>query len=106
VYCTPGSGKWYENPACYYLHAAKCRLNLAFHLASHEIMDPTAIPRLKDFLRWGILLLMPPCPHDYDLMRDGTDDGGYRKAEKVRRIAPVGDHAQLGPWVPDHYAYM
>src|SRR5690606_25176940 len=20
AYCTPGSGRWYENPACYYLH--------------------------------------------------------------------------------------
>ena len=23
VYCTPGSGRWYENPACYYLQSMK-----------------------------------------------------------------------------------
>ena len=62
VYCTPGSGKWYENPACYYLQASKCRLNLAFHLWAHGLTDPTAIPRLRDFLNWGILLLTPPAP--------------------------------------------
>ena len=106
VYCTPGSGKWYENPACYYLHAAKCRMNLAFHLATHGIQDPTTIPRLKDFLRWGILLLTPPCPHDYHTMSHGLPAGAYQTAEKVRRIAPIGDHAHLGPWVPDHYALL
>jgi hypothetical protein len=106
VYCTPGSGKWYENPACYYLHAAKCRMNLAFHLATHGIQDPTAILRLKDFLRWGILLLTPPCPHDYHTMSKGLAAEAYEKAEKVRRIAPIGDHAHLGPWVPDHYALL
>jgi hypothetical protein len=104
TYCTPGSGKWYENPACYYLQASKCRMNLLFHLANAGLFDPTSLPRLKDYLRWGILLLTPPCPHDYDVMRDGCDKAAYRAAEKVRRIAPVGDHAHLGPWVPEHYA--
>ncbi len=104
VYCTPGSGKWYENPACYYLQASKCRMNLAFHLAAHGICDPTAIPRLQDFLRWGILLLTPPCPDAEAVMRDGTPD--YAAARKVRRLPPIGDHANLGPWVPDHYALM
>ncbi len=106
IYCTPGSGKWYENPACYYLQAARCRLNLAYHLASHGIQNPALIARLKDFLRWGILLLTPPCPHDYGQMRDGLSSAGYRQAPKVRRIAPIGDHAHLGPWVPEHYALM
>ncbi len=106
VYCTPGSGKWYENPACYYLHASKCRMNLAFHLATHRIQDPTTFARLKDFLRWGILLLTPPCPHDYHAMSRGLPAGTYQDAQKVRRIAPIGDHAHLGPWVPDHYALL
>ncbi len=106
VYCTPGSGKWYENPACYYLHASKCRMNLAFHLSRHGISDPTAIRRLKDFLRWGVFVLTPACPASYDTMRDGCDDAAYRATEKVRRVAPVGDHAHLGPWVPEHYALM
>ncbi len=107
VYCTPGSGKWYENPACYYLQASRCRTNLAFHLATHQIMDPTRIERMKDFLRWGVLLLTPPAPSRYSVMRDGTgDDEGYRRTTKVRRIPPIGDHAHLGPWVPDHYALM
>jgi len=107
VYCTPGSGKWYENPSCYYLHAMKCRMNLAFHLATHGVLDSTKIPRLKDFLRWGVLLLTPRCPHKYELMRDGTNGAaGYEAAEKVRRIAPIGDHGHIGPWVPDHYALM
>lgn len=104
VYCTPGSGKWYENPACYYLQAAKCRTNLAFHLASHGVCDPTAISRFKDFLQWGVLLLTPPCPSRYDTMRDGCAD--YAAEPKVRRIVPVGDHAHVGPWVPEFYALM
>ena len=104
VYCTPDSGRWYENPACYYLHASKCRMNLAFHLASHGISDPTLLPRLKDYLRWGILLLTPECPNEMEVMRDGTLN--YNGVNKVRRIAPIGDHAHLGPWVPEHYALM
>jgi len=104
VYCTPDSGRWYENPACYYLHASKCRMNLAFHLASHGVSDPTLMPRLKDYLRWGILLLTPECPHPMEVMRDGT--GNYDGEEKVRRIPPIGDHAHLGPWVPEYYALM
>jgi hypothetical protein len=55
------NGKWYENPACYYIHAAGCRLNLAFHLWKHGILDVTAIPRPKDFLTWGPLLLTARC---------------------------------------------
>ena len=106
VYCTPDSGKWYENPACYYLHGSKCRMNLAFHLSRHGISDPTTIPRLKDYLRWGILLLTPSCLSSYDAMRDGCDADTYRRSLKVRRIAPVGDHAHIGPWVPEHYALM
>ena len=106
VYCTPGSGKWYENPACYYLQALKCRANLAFHLYVHGIGRPPDIPRFKDFLRWGILLLTPPCPHEYDVMRDGAASGDYELAVKVRRIPPIGDHAYLGQWVPDYFALM
>lgn len=104
VYCTPGSGKWYENPACYYLQASKCRANLAYHLWAHGIFDASSLPRFKDFLRWGILLLMPPTPHDYGVMRDGTAD--WAGQGMVRRLPPVGDHAHIGPWVPEHYALM
>ena len=104
VYCTPGSGKWYENPACYYLQAGKCRMNFAFHMAQHGIEDATANPRLKEFLRWGILLLMPPTPESYEQMRAGLSEGEYQQVRKVRRIAPVGDHALIGPWVPEFYA--
>jgi hypothetical protein len=104
VYGTPGSGRWYENPACYYLHASKCRSNLIVHLANHGIAHPTQWPRWKDVLGWGVLLLTPPCPHDYTVMRDGTDD--YDGVGKVRRVSPIGDHAHLGPWMPEHYALM
>jgi len=106
VYCTPGSGKWYENPACYYLAALGPRINLMFHLAHHGIFDPTRIERLKDFLRWGVLLLTPPFPHEYEVLYDGCGDKEYLAAGKVRRIPPIGDHARLGTWVPDHYAMM
>ena len=104
VYCTPGSGRWYENPACYYLHASKCRMNLLFHLYHHGIFDATTIPRLKDFLRWGVLLLTPRYPARYAEMREGLDAAAYEKTIQVRRIPPIGDHAHLGSWVPDHYA--
>jgi len=106
TYSTPGSGKWYENPACYYLQAAKCRCNLAFHLATHGVCDVTRLPRFREFLRWGILLLTPPCPSDEAAMRDGLTARDYAAATKVRRLPPVGDHARLGPWVPEHYALM
>lgn len=106
VYCTPGSGKWYENPACYYLHASNCRLNLAFHLWEHDIFDSTEIPRLKDFLSWGINLNTPPYPIEYELMRDGCDSESYSKAKKVRRVPPIGDHAHIGPWFSEYFALM
>lgn len=104
VYGTPGSGRWYENPACYYLQATKCRANLIFHLTQQGMIHPTQWPRWKEVLQWGIWLLTPPFPHDGGIMRDGTPD--YAGTEKVRRISPIGDHAHLGPWVPEHYALM
>lgn len=106
VYCTPGSGKWYENPACYYIHAASCRLNLAFHLSHHGILDVTTIPRLRDFLMWGPLLLTARYPHDYALLRDGCSYEQYEQAAKVRRIPPIGDHAKIGQWVGESFALM
>jgi hypothetical protein len=106
VYCTPDSGKWYENPACYYLQAAKCRANLAFHLWRDGHYDVSKLPRFRDFLNWGITLLLPPTPHSYEIMRDGCSHEEYRAMEKVRRLPPIGDHARLGPWVPEHYAFM
>jgi hypothetical protein len=106
VYCTPGSGKWYENPPCYYIHAANCRLNLAFHLWNHGLMDVAAIPRLKDFLLWGPLLMTARYPHDYALLRDGCSFEAYEQAGKVRRIPPIGDHAKLGQWMGEIYALM
>lgn len=106
VYCTPGSGKWYENPACYYMHASGCRLNLAYHLFRHGISDSSNIERLRDFLRWGILLLTPKCPGDYDTMCKPLNDSEYKAGNKVRLIPPVGDHAQLGQRVPEYYLLM
>lgn len=110
VYCTPGSGKWQENPACYYLQAAKCRMNLVYHLVQHGRVRLDEIPLLKDFLMWGINLLTPPNPVSYAVMRDGAKDGAesgaalYDCVEKVRKIAPIGDHATVGRWLPEHYA--
>ncbi|MFA6293054.1 MAG: hypothetical protein WC637_14800, partial [Victivallales bacterium] len=106
VYCTPGSGKWYENPACYYMHASGCRLNLVHHLFRHCISDASKIGRLKDFLRWGILLLTPKCPGDYETMCNPLSDTAYSTGKKVRLIPPVGDHAQLGQRVPEYYLLM
>ena len=106
TYCTPGSGKWYENPACYYLHALKCRMNLAYHLHKHGIFDSTAIPRLKDFLSWGPKLLTPEFPTDYALMRAGCGEAEYARATKSRRVPPIGDHAQLGQWVGEIFALL
>ena len=105
VYCTPGSGKWYENPACYYLHASKCRMNLVYHLATHGHLDVATIPLLKEFLRWGILLLTPPQPVSYAILRDGGEEA-YREAEKIRKIPPIGDHASIGRWLPEHYFFV
>jgi len=106
AYCTPGSGRWYENVANYYLGALGPRVNLVFHLAEHGLFDPTGIKRLKDFLRWGVLVLTPPFPNDYELLYHGCTAEEYPTAVKVRRIPPIGDHARLGTWVPEHYAMM
>ncbi|MDR0901563.1 MAG: hypothetical protein LBM92_02205, partial [Opitutaceae bacterium] len=104
VYCTPGSGKWYENPASYYLQAAKCRMNLLFHLVRHNRITLDEIPRLRDFLRWGIILLTPPSPVSYAIMRDGGGAAVFEAAEKIRRIPPIGDHSSIGRWLPEFYA--
>lgn len=104
VYCTPGSGKWYENPACYYLQASKCRMNLVYHLVRHGRIRLDEIPRLKDFLRWGIVLLQPPTPVSYAVMRDGGGAEVFDRVEKIRRVPPIGDHASIGRWIPEHYA--
>lgn len=106
TYCTPGSGKWYENPACYYLHALKCRMNLAYHLYKHGIYDSTGIPRLKDFLGWGPKLLTPEFPTEYNLLRDGCGEEEYALTTKARRVPPIGDHAQLGQWVGEAFALL
>jgi|GEM_PF-1005593 len=105
AYCTPGSGRWYENPACYYLHASKCRVNLIFHLARKGLLELDSIPRLRDFLRWGIHLLTPAHPVTYGVMRDGGEEA-FRADLKVRKVPPIGDHAGIGKWLPEHYATM
>jgi len=105
VYCTPGSGKWYENPACYYLHASKCRMNLVYHLANHGRLDITQIPRLKEFLSWSLVLLTPEQPVSYAVMRDGGE-AAYDSTEKIRKVPPVGDHAGVGRWLPEHYFFI
>lgn len=81
-------------------------MNLAFHLWKHRILDVTTIPRLKDFLKWGPLLLTARYPHDYALLRDGCSYDAYEQAEKVRRVPPIGDHAKLGQWVSEFFALM
>ncbi|MEI8312304.1 MAG: hypothetical protein WCH98_16245, partial [Verrucomicrobiota bacterium] len=105
VYCTPGSGKWYENPACYYLHASKCRMNLVYHLATHGHLNVAEIPLLKEFLRWGLLLLTPPQPVSYAVLRDGGEEA-FQNTEKIRKIPPIGDHASVGRWLPEHYFFI
>ena len=105
VYCTPGSGKWYENPACYYLHAAKCRMNLVYHLARHGRLNVAEIPRLKEFLQWAVVLLTPPQPVSYEAMRAGNEEW-YLKSEKTRKVPPIGDHAAIGRWLPEHYFFI
>jgi hypothetical protein len=106
IYCTPGSGRWYENVACYYQQSLKCWCNLAIHLARHGLLDPASVPRMKEFLSWGIIALTAPLPADYAVMREGVDADTYRTLPKTRRIPPIGDHAHLGSWVPEHVAIM
>lgn len=106
VYTTPGSGKWYENPACYYLTSLKCRMNLAFHLSRHGFLDPTKLPRIKDFLSWGVILATPRFPTSYELLTAGATDEEYRSATQARRIPPIGDHAHLGLWYLEFHAMM
>lgn len=106
VYCTPGSGKWYENPACYYLHASSCRLNLAFHLWQHDLYDASSIPRMKDYLSWAMNIATAPYSCSNELLTVGADDESYTLTDKTRRIPPIGDHAHLGQWIPEFFALM
>ncbi|MHC4886035.1 MAG: carboxypeptidase-like regulatory domain-containing protein [Planctomycetota bacterium] len=106
VYCTPGSGKWYENPACYYVHASSCRLNLIFHLWQHGLFDAASIPRLKDFLSWGMNLATAPFAHDNEILTRGCSGEEYEELVKARRIPPIGDHAHLGTWFSEYYPLM
>ncbi|MAX24303.1 MAG: hypothetical protein CMJ19_07345 [Phycisphaeraceae bacterium] len=106
AYCTPDSGRWYENPACYYLHAMKCRLHLLIRLTEVGLLDPSQIELLKELLRWGILLLTPPTPRTIPQMALPCDDATYQELEKIRRVAPIGDHATLGSEIPEHWAIL
>lgn len=106
AYCTPGSGRWYENPACYYLHAMKCRLHLLIRLAQMGLLDPSQITLLKELLGWGILLLTPPIPGTIPQMALPCDDATYYGLDKIRRVAPIGDHASLGSEIPEHWAIL
>jgi hypothetical protein len=101
IYCTPGSGKWYENPACYYLQSLRCRMLLASHLAERGLLDLKSIPRVTDFVGWLMNVITPRLPASYDIMRDGCGYEQYNDERRVRRLVPVGDHAHLGPWIPE-----
>jgi hypothetical protein len=101
AYCTPGSGKWYENPACYYLQALRCRMSIACLLAARGRLDLAAMPRLDGFLGWLLHMITPRLPASYAAMRDGCAHAEYAALTRVRRVAPIGDHAHLGPWIPD-----
>jgi len=105
TYCTPGSGKWYENPACYYLTSLSCWTTLFMHMAHHGLMRIEDVPRMKEFLQWGVLLLTPPAP-DYPAMCTGTAPEAYTAAATRRRISPIGDHARLGPRIPETVALI
>ena len=106
AYCTPGSGKWYENPACYYLHGMKCRMAIASRLAERGQLDLATVPRSEAYMGWLLHMLSPPVPATNEAMRDGCSHEAYAALPRVRRIAPVGDHAHLGPWVPDMAAVV
>ncbi|MEI6519267.1 MAG: hypothetical protein WCO98_04410 [bacterium] len=101
IYCTPGSGKWYENPACYYLQSLRCRMLLASHLAERGRLDLKSIPRVTDFVGWLMNVITPRLPASYDIMRDGCSYEQYNEERHVRRLIPMGDHAHLGPWIPE-----
>ena len=101
TYCTPGSGKWYENPACYYLTSLNCWTTLFLHLHHHGLISIDDVPRMKEFMHWGVFLLTPPTPR-HDGMRDGVSPEAYETVEKKRRIAPIGDHAHLGKNIIDN----
>ncbi len=106
AYCVPGSGKWYENPACYYQHGMKCRMAIASHLAARGQLDLAAVPRIADYMGWLLATLTPRLPTSYDVMRDGCTHAEYTQMSLTRRSAPIGDHAHLGPWVPDMAAVV
>ena len=101
AYTVPGSGKWYENPACYYLVSLRCRVGLLTHLAHAGAADPDAIPRLDDFLRWITLVCTPPVPQAAEAWRAGCRHEAYATLVRGRLVAPVGDNGGLGPDIPE-----
>ncbi len=103
VYTNPDSGKWYENPACYYQVSARARLTMIHHFKEHNIADCTDIPRLKPFFSWALNLITPPYPA-YNVLRDGCTSEDYDLVEKCRRIPPIGDHASIGSVISELFA--
>ena len=106
AYCTPGSGKWYENPACYYVHAMTCRLHIATLLQRHDLWRVEQTPLLNDLLRWAAVLATPAYPQDHDFMRDGCSLDEFRQQPKGRWIPPIGDHAGIGREIPECHVAM
>ena len=106
VYCTPGSGCWFENPACYYLQSMKCWTSLACLMADHGLLDPTSIPRLKDFMSWGINLITAEAPESAASWAAAATNEKAAVSRPIRRIPPIGDHAGLGGLFPEQYAMM
>lgn len=81
-------------------------MSIACHLAARGRLDLATVPRMGDFLGWMLHLLTPRLPASHAMMRGVCDLAAYATLERVRRIAPVGDHAHLGPWVPDMAAVV
>jgi hypothetical protein len=79
-------------------------MNLVVNLVRKGLIKVEQIDRLKEYLEWGIVLLTPPAPESYDTRRDGTTADEYASAPKARRVPPIGDHAVIGRFIPDHYA--
>lgn len=109
MYTVPGSGKWAENPACYYFASMQPLVACAHYLKKLGVRDLYSDQRFQEFLCYPISILTPPHFVDPGAERDGVAAAMRHAPDTTRvlpphlppgargrRIAGVGDHAGTG----------
>ncbi|MBI4586253.1 MAG: hypothetical protein HY717_19765 [Planctomycetes bacterium] len=92
IWGVPGSGKWAENPGCYYHQTLASQVYVAHqaHVAGRD--EVLRSLDFQEFLRWGVLLSTPPTPNDANILAKGIAQGAASSVVRTRLVPGVGDH--------------